>query len=64
MDTIYGYEDGYASGWEEGRYTGYSEGIADAVNEYDTRIKLLWAEIQTLHARVDHLTTLICGDKK
>lgn len=46
------YEDGYAVGWEEGRHLGMTEGYNQAVYDYEPRIKMMWAELQTLNARV------------
>ena len=49
------YEEGYTTGWLEGRHIGYSEGYSDAVNDYEPRIRKLYAEMVTLNARIDFL---------
>lgn len=58
---IGGYEDGYAVGFEEGRYRGYEEGYADTAQEYEARLAKYWAELHTLNARIDYLERLTGG---
>lgn len=47
------YEDGFAQGWQEGRDIGYSEGWNDARDHYEARLSKMWAELQTLNARIE-----------
>lgn len=59
------YDEGYADGWDEGRSQGFQEGYTETAQTYEERISALWAELQTLNARVDYLerhTGLIKGD--
>lgn len=49
------YEEGYVVGWSEGRHIGYTEGYNDAVVDMEPRVARLWAELQTLNARIDYL---------
>lgn len=60
-----GYDEGFADGWEEGRGIGFQEGYAETARAYEERISALWAELQTLNARIDYLekhTGLIKGE--
>ncbi len=51
------YEDGYAVGWEEGRFRGFDEGYAEASMHYEQRLAAYWAELQTFNARMDYIET-------
>ena len=53
------YEDGYSVGWQEGRRIGVEEGYMEASVQYEQRMSALWAELQTLNARLDYLENLV-----
>lgn len=55
-DPLSLYDAGYAAGFDKGYQTGFDEGVEQGLEEIDGRIGKLWAEIQTLHARVDYLS--------
>ena len=55
------FDSGYLIGWDEGRYQGIDEGYSRAVNDYEPRIAKLWAELQTLNARIDYLSKVLDG---
>jgi flagellar biosynthesis/type III secretory pathway protein FliH len=48
------FECGYATGFDEGRETGYMEGYNDAASEFDKRIQELRAQVVTLEAQVTY----------
>lgn len=59
------YDEGYADGWDEGRSQGFQEGATEIGQSYEERISALWAELQTLNARVSYIekhTGLVQGD--
>lgn len=49
------YEDGFADGFENGREAGILEACANTNVVYEERMKKLWAEMQTLNARISYL---------
>lgn len=60
--TIFdGYEEGYAVGWQEGKYVGYEQGYLDAEKDYELRLAKYWSELEMLNARISYLEKLTGG---
>jgi flagellar biosynthesis/type III secretory pathway protein FliH len=49
-----GFDDGYSIGFAEGRREGYDLGYIACTEEYEARFSKMWAELQTLNARIDY----------
>lgn len=54
--------DDYMIGYNQGKKEGIEMGYQTAFEDLEPRIAKMWAEIQTLNARIDYLNKVLEGE--